>query len=508
MTTDLPAGDTAPPAALTSPRIRIDLRAFSVSWVDIVLCLVLFGIAMAPRAAWVAHVDRPPQGINDPGLYDTYSDNIADGKGYRGLRADPTGTYLIITDKTAYYPVGYPATVAGLKKAGDFAITPWERGDFSVKMMNAVFGAVTVVAVFLLASRIFDRRVGTAAGLLLAAFPSQVFYTGTYLSETEFTMLMMLGILALAWNPWSRDGMPYGQLALAGVILSFATMVRGITLLLPLVLFAIWFFYLHDRTRALKQTLVLFAGIAVLIVPWSVRNTLAMQTLTGPSTNVGDDLCIGNYLGARGAFTITGKCFEGSFEDKVGREFEVGRNRHGTETAIKDVVQHPLRMPKLILDKAYWLLYTDDDGLWAVESYGHDYFISHPRREILQFAANGYYYATGLVVLAGALAFAMGRDIRRLFVLACMLYVIAIPLIFFGDPRFHHPMIPLATVIAGWTIVTFWSRRRLARGEPEPLPVRSQKPQSLDYCQECGLRLLPAQDRCPSCGTAREGRAP
>ena len=39
----------------------------------------------------------------------------------------------------AYYPVGYPATVGGLKKLGD--LMWWGRSTFSVKMMNGVFGA-------------------------------------------------------------------------------------------------------------------------------------------------------------------------------------------------------------------------------------------------------------------------------------------------------------------------------------------------------------------------------
>jgi 4-amino-4-deoxy-L-arabinose transferase-like glycosyltransferase len=333
-------------------------------------------------------------------------------------------------------------------------------------MMNGIFGALTVVFIYLIARRLFDRRVGVAAGALLAIFPSQVFYTGVVLSEAMFTMLMVLALLVLMWNPWRREGMPYKQLFLAGLILSAATMTRGITLLLPLVLLGIWFFYLESRKRALLQTLVVFAGIAVLIVPWSIRNSIVFGTVVGPSTNLGDDLCIGNFQGATGAFLITGKCFEG-FEGKTGEDFEIARSRHGTETAIKDVVQHPMRMPVLIAHKAYWLLFHDEDGLWAAESYGNDWFISHPRREILQFAANAIYYATGLVMIAGAAAFALSKDLRKLFVLLTMLYILAIPLGFFGDPRFHFPAIPLAVVIAAATLIAFWDRRKPIRQTPE-----------------------------------------
>ena len=430
------------PAAAPAARARI----LTGARLNVALAIAVFALAIVPRAAWVAYNDREPQGLNDPTLYNLLADIMADGGGY----SRPTG------EPFAYYPVGFPATVAGLKKAGD--IFGWERSIFSIKMMNGIFGAATSVMLFVLATRLFDRRVAFAAGALHAIFPSQVFYTGTILSEPLFTMLFVGALLILLWKPWSRAGMPYWQLAAAGLVLSAATMTRGITLLFPLVLLGVWFFYLESRKRALLQTLVLFAGIAVLIVPWSIRNSIQFGQLTGPSTNLGDDLCIGNFNGSDGRFTITGKCFEGT-EGLEPQEVEIKRNREGLRIAIEDVVTHPVRMPKLVAQKAWWLLYKDDDGLWAAESYGNDYFISHPMREILSFAANAIYYATGAIVLLGAAAFALARDVRRCVVLLAMLYVLAVPLAFFGDPRFHYPAMPLAIVIAVATIVMLWDRR-------------------------------------------------
>lgn len=448
MTAETPAArrveHAAAPAAPAAAVRRIALvRA------DVLLALLLFAFAIAPRAAWVAYNDRPPQGLNDPVFYDLFGDIMADGGGY----TRPTG------EAFAYYPVGYPATVAGLKKATD--LIGAERSTFSVKMMNGMFGAITVVLLYLLASRLIDRRVGVASAALLALFPSQIFYTGTILSEPLFTMLFMAGLLVLLWRPWSRDGMPYPQLFAAGAVLSAATMTRGITLLLPLLLLAVWLFYLHSKKRAFLQAGVMFAGIALLVVPWSIRNSIQFGELVGPSTNVGDDLCIGNFDGANGAFTITGKCFEG-YEGKPPQEVELGRNREGLKIAVEDVLSHPLRMPRLIANKAYWLLYKDDDGLWAAESYGNDYFISHPRREILSFAANAVYYATGLLVVVGAAAFVLSKDVRRTVLLLSMLYILAIPLAFFGDPRFHYPAIPIAAVVAMATAVAFYDHRKRA----------------------------------------------
>jgi 4-amino-4-deoxy-L-arabinose transferase-like glycosyltransferase len=446
MTIEEVAAPVRAPAPATAEMRATPLASARALRLDLILCVALFAIAMVPRAAWIAYNDRPPQGLNDPLMYNLFADIMADGGGY--IR--PTG------EPFAYYPVGYPATVAGLKKAGD--LVGYERDILSVKMMNGVLGAVTVVMAYLLASRLADRRVGVAAASLLAVFPSQIFYTGTVLSEPLFTMLLVAAILALAWRPWSRDGMPYLQLAIAGLLLSAATMTRGITLLFPFLLLGFWLFYLRSKRRALLQTAVLFAGIAVLVVPWTVRNIVQFDTLVGPSTNMGDDLCIGNFDGADGKFTLVGKCFAGT-EGLPPDELEIERNREGLRIAIEDRLADPIGTVPLVMKKAYWLLYKDDDGLWAVESYGHDWFISHPRREILSFAANAFYYATGAIAVLGTLAFALSKDPRRLFVLLTMLYVLAVPLAFFGDPRFHYPAIPFATVIAGAMIVWLWDRR-------------------------------------------------
>ena len=447
-------GDVAPPAyAGAAPKARA--RTLGLARIDVLLAIAFFVLAMVPRTAWIEYNDRAPQGLNDPTLYLYFADSIANGTGY----TRPTG------EKIAYYPVGYPAALGGFRKAQD--LLGFDRTIYSGKMFNGVLGAATVSIIYLLALRVLNRKTAIVAALLLTIFPGQVFYTGAFLSEPLFTFLLALAMLVLLWNPWPREGLPYGQLAAVGLLLSAATMTRGITLTFPLVLFAVWFFYMHSRKRALIQTAVLFAGIAVFIVPWSIRNTLAFDTLVGPSTNVGDDLCIGNYRGSGGRFTIEGKCFEG-YEGMSPSEVEIARNRDGTKIAIKDVLNYPARMPVLVAHKAYWLLYKDDDGLWAVESYGNDWFIEHPMREILSFAANSIYYAAMALAALGILAFMFARDIRRLIVALVALYIIAVPLAFFGDPRFHYPAIPFFVIIAAATLVALWDERKRFRASLRP----------------------------------------
>ncbi len=453
-----------PPAATPARRGAPARRAsralpFAVPRIDVLIMLLLFVTAIVPRAAWTAYNDRAPRGTNDPVLYDSLATRIADGQGYSRSSGDAI----------AYYPVGYPATLAALKKAGD--IFGWGRSIFSIKMMNGMFGAISVLLLYLIALRMFDRRVAVVAGLLQSFFPSQIYYAGTVLSEAEFTMLFLAALLVLVWHPWRADGMPWQQLFAAGILLSAATMVRGVLLVFPLLLLAIWWFQLRSRKRAVIQAAIVFAGIAILTVPWSIRNSVAFGQLTGPSTNLGDDLCIGNADDANGRFHLDGKCFAHD-AGKTAQQVELDRNREGLRIAVEDVVTDPLRMPQLIGQKAYWLLYNDDDGLTAAESYGNDPFIPEYRREVLSFAANSIYYATGAVALLGMAAFALAKDVRRGFMLATFFYMLAIPLMFFGDPRFHFPAIPLLVLFAAATIVAIWDRRQRQLPTMERIRVR------------------------------------
>lgn len=435
-----------------APELQIRTRGSWLAWMtsvrtDALIMFMLFTAAIIPRAAWTAYNDRAPQELNDPTFYNLFGDIIAQGKGYTRF----TG------ESFAYYPVGYPATLGALKKAGDYF--GWGNSIFSAKMMNGMFGAITVLLLYLLARRIFDKRVAIASGLLLAIFPSQIYYAGTILSEAEFTMLFVAALVVLAWHPWSRDGMSYKRLFIAGLLLSAATMVRGILLVFPFVLLLLWLPYLHSKRRALLQSAVVFAGVLVLVVPWSIRNSVVFGQLTGPSTNLGDDLCIGNAIGATGHFRLDGKCFEGDEAGKTLEEVEVYRNSHGVKTAIQDIFSSPARLPQLIGQKAYWTFFRDDDGIAAAQSYGNDPFIDAYLGDVLSFAADAIYYATGSVAILGALWFTLGKDMRRAFLMLTVLYVLAIPLVFFGDPRFHFPAIPLIVLIATSTMVAIWDRR-------------------------------------------------
>jgi hypothetical protein len=398
--------------------------------------LVVFSIALAVRVTWALYVDRPPRGLNDPWMYHYFAERIANGLGYTSSDGVPT----------AYYPVGYPATLAAL-----YALVGPKV--LAAKMLNAFLGAATVCVTYRLAASLLGLRIALASGLLLALFPNQVYYSGTILSEPLFTFLFMLGLLLATSGVWGVEGMTLRNAVWLGILMGASALVRGITLGIPVVMLVASRALFSSFARAAACAAVVTAGIVIFVVPWSVRSSLALGTPVLLSTNVGDDLCIGNHQGATGRFLMTGPCFE-EYEGLDRKTLEVERNRDDRGRALKFMVTRPLSEATLVLRKAYYLIYADDEGLRAVESWGNDPFIGGDLRDYLKTAADAYYFAVLGFALVGIVHWIRRGDRRLIFLLVMLAYVLAVPLIFFGDPRFHFPAIPIVSVLAATGLVS------------------------------------------------------
>ncbi len=439
-------------------RLRPDFASLAAARRDVVIGLAIVVFALAVRVTWAVYADRPPQGLNDPLMYDILAHQIAAGNGYTRLTGEPF----------AYYPVGFPAALGGVYWLLDHTPLP-DQYILAGKVMNAVLGAATTALVFALGRRVFGAAAGAVAAFLHAVFPGQVFYTGTLLSEPLATFLLMAGLTALFWDRPKSGETPWARLAAGGLLLGAATLTRAITLLLPFALFAFWWWtYRRPRTAAIYAGIVL-AGILVFAVPWSIRNTVRLGTPTMISTNAGDDLCIGHHEGATGAFVMTGPCFDDyDYERTPPVQIEVDRNRDGLRKAVSFAFAHPLTEVKLSLKKAYWLLYTDADGLYATESYGHDPFIPDNLQGALAHWSNLWFFGVLGWAVVSAPFLLLSRDPRGAGLLLVAAYVLAIPIVFFGDPRFHYPAVPMLTMSAGAGIALMASvARRRALPAPE-----------------------------------------
>lgn len=422
---------------------------------------VILAIATALRVAWVLYAAREPQELHDPFFYMFYAGRIAEGHGYRLLDGTPT----------AYYPIGYPATLGGVFALLKHTPLP-ENYVMASAFLNVFLGVATVGLAYAVAQRLFDATVGLVAALILALFPNLVYQTGTPLTETLFNFTVMAALLMLFSMDWPQRRIETWRLAAFGVLLGYSALVRPISLPFLGILVIVLLAGGYGWRRALQHTGVAAAAMFAVILPWTLRNVIVMDAPVLISTNLGDDLCMGHYPGAPGHFTLPDVCFSSSYERFKRPEYETRRDNDNRKRALVFARDHPGAEVKLIPKKARWIWDHDHDGLDAVESYGADRFIDAGLHTFLVHVADGYFFvvmAIGGVGLVGLVR--PWWEPRRVFFLLALLLFAFVPLVFFGDARFHVPSVPLISVAAAWAIVIgarFRSRRR-TQGTDQPL---------------------------------------
>ena len=419
--------------------------------------LGIVAVALALRWAWALYASRPPQTLIDPTFYSLYGDQFAAGNGYTLLDGQPT----------AYYPVGYPAALGAVFWLGRHSFLPDDSPSL-VALFNIVLALATVVLVAELVRRLFrDNRLGLVAAGVVALWPNLVFHSGVALTETLYNFLVVAGMVVLVAGRWTDRRLGPWRLLAAGALFGASALVRPITFLLLPALFVVWVGARFGWKRALQHVALVVVAMVVVCTPWAIRNARVMDSLT-LSTNLGDNLCIGRHKGASGGFSLTEECFPPGRYDRLRRpEYETRRNSDTTEKALRYIRHHPVEEVRLIGKRAWYTFRNDHDGLDAAESYQFDPFIGSGTRRALAWSADAFFFAAcALTLLALPRLWRTGWAAGRLLALT-MLALALPPLIFFGDVRFHLPVLPfmagavavaLVQVLPGW-----WAAARARR---------------------------------------------
>lgn len=430
------------------------------------LAAVVVGVVV--RVVWCAVAVRPHVGQHDPAVYARLADDIVHGRGYRAATGAPS----------AYYPVGYPALLAVAWWFGSHLdVSIWT----AAAALNIVAAAATIAAVGVLGGRLVGRRVGIVAALAVALMPNLVVNSAAALTESSFLALATGAVVVLGVGRQAPPRRPVVAAVGAGVLFGLAGLVRpvGLVLVLVVVLVAAVGAALGRRRRPVdgadggaawatgRSVALVVLGVLVVCLPWMGRNQARLGRFT-LATSTGDNLCIGNNPSANGAFQLPDACFA-DVPDLVGGDGEAERDRILTSRAVRWAADHAGAQPRLVWQRTFWTLRSDHDGLRAVQSYESDPWLTtyHPTVErLLRVASDAAWW----VVLAGAVAGAASTWRRRLdrhrtFVLLAPLALLTAVWPFFGDTRFHLPMVPFLVLPAAAFLDGLIDRVAPARGE-------------------------------------------
>lgn len=392
--------------------------------------------AFALRLAWMLAVHPDPvagwyggdetvRRFDDTVWYRGAAHYLLRGEGY----LNPfTGT------PTAAWPPGYPAFLAAIFKL-------FGEGATQTYAANIALALITIVIVYAIAQQLFERRTAIVAAALIAVWPGQIYFTSLTLSEPLFTALLTLGVLLTLLVPRARRARG-AVVLLLGVVMGAAVLTRGqAALLLPLAL-AYWRFE-GLRWQAVLGWGILAAFVAgVMLAPWVARNQRELGSPVIIATNLGPNLWIGHHEGATGRMTTN--LPEPPQPSRAGRtqgEFEVAADRLALRKGLSYMLTHPADEVRLSATKIRAMYESDATALDWNSGYTDGYYASEGVEHALRRLANGFWFAALAFAAAGLLA---SRQRLRgpagylgLFVVCWTLT----HLLFFGDSRFHYPIV-------------------------------------------------------------------
>jgi 4-amino-4-deoxy-L-arabinose transferase-like glycosyltransferase len=419
----------------------------------LLLTLILSG-ALVLRLAWIAYCGWQPLPDDDAFRYDFTARALADGRGYIHLNGAPT----------AFWPPGYAFLLA-------FAYKLFGAGATTAQLVNVLLGTATVGLVYLIGRRTVGERAALIASAIVAAFPSLIFFTAVTLSETAFTFVVLLAVYLLLResDPERTDagGRNLRLLFVSGLVIGFAALVRGQALLLPLVFVPFWLRSGFNRPEITDKLVALALAIGLVIAPWTIRNAAEMGAPVLISTNAGVDLWIGHHEGATGRGQHADQLFAGHPElDTTEREVQV--NADGFREGIGYLLTHPLDETVLPLKKLFWLYSHDAEGLLWNEGHGGQPFLGAGEEFFLLGISNLYYYAVMGIFVFGAASWFSRRDPGRVLLISLVAYWTLVHIAFFGDPRFHAPIMPIVALLASVPIAALLGGGDHRQEEAEP----------------------------------------
>ena len=431
----------------------------------------IFLLGFLTRGLWAAFVSAPPDGsrLDDSVIYHAAAASIADGNGY----VSPWSGM-----ETALFPPGYPFFLSILYKV--FGLN-FQHGEVA----NVVLGALTCVAVLLLGTILFSPKVGIVSGLVLAVYPNQVLFVPVILSEVLFTFLLVTVLLVAVWVG-RRPQMGVLPVLGVGALVGVSALVRTEANMLLLIVPVFWLVTLASRPRALRSAALFVLAAVLVILPWSVRNYIVMDSPIFISSNIGANFFRARWTDRADVIAAVEESLA-PYQDLSAKEFEVKRNEVGMREGLKLFVTKPWREVLMAPDKFKSLYASDTDAIRHIETpsdaSGAVGTLGEPLRSILRHLSNGVYFAVLALAIGGAAVALVRKQVGAVLIVSLILIWTVGQMIMIPSTRYHFPIIPAFCLLAGLAAVAafdavraYLRRQPRTEGDSVAVPERAPSP--------------------------------
>jgi tetratricopeptide (TPR) repeat protein len=322
---------------------------------------------------------------------------------------------------------------------------------FAVRVIQAVLGALSCVLLGVAGRRIFNRRVGLIAAVLLAVYPPAIFFDGL-IQKSSLDLFLMTVLLVLLVAVQQRPN--WKTLLAAGIVIGAFTLNReNARVLYPIII--IWLLTCFKQTRLTNRIVwgaILTAGIFLVLLPVGLRNYHVGGEFLISTSQLGPNLYIGNHAGTAGSY-------EPLVPDHGNAAFE-----RADATRLAEEAMARKLSPAEVSD--YWvsrsLAYIRGqpwDWLWLM---GRKLLLTFSAREIVDTESIEAYseysrilgalswMSFGVILPLGVFGIWITREEwRRLAILYAMLLGLAFSVaIFYVVARYRFPLVPIVMLFA------------------------------------------------------------
>jgi 4-amino-4-deoxy-L-arabinose transferase-like glycosyltransferase len=304
-------------------------------------------------------------------------------------------------------------------------------------------GAVAALITFSLGARLFGPRTGLVASFLFAIYPASIFWSSVLLSEALFTVPFAAAVFLLVL---SRRRPTVWIVLSFGLALGYATIIRAPAASVWLVSIIFWW-VLFDWQRAFRFAAVAGLGLLIWIVPVSIWNSVRTGEPQAVSTNGAFNLRIGHSPDATGRYVHP----RDPRDLLVLTSPEYLRQRPNLQDALGYAVSHPFRELQLAGWKTVYLYGTDSDWAeWAGRRQPIWGSLSAAQHLIdVGDAAN----VMVLLLALGSIPWTFSTRDERLALWLVLGAWTAVHILFFSEPRYHLPLLPILLIMAARTLV-------------------------------------------------------
>ena len=412
---------------------------------------------------WVLFANNVPWA--DADFYFRGAKSIAEGDGYRN-------PFLSSHPNTAFHPVGYPWFLAHVWQVlridtttCDVSAWPAFAGCGAMiqagQIANLLLAALNIGLVFILGTLLKGPRIGLLSAVIYALIPSRLLFTASLMSEESFVTLVLAALIMLVLSVRRQDWVWYTAIGF-GLAVGAAAYIRplGIVLLpLPLVLL----FSQAISPRIAFTHVAVGASLALLVLlPWTLRNHNELGGWNLVSNNGGINLWIGCHQDRNGDLASNGKWmgwWDGNAPAAINTADERANDAEAQRLALQCMREQPLAFARLSLAKGLYTFQEDWTYVtkWSLNENlpqrGATPVLSDGVSTAFGYLSNSTYLALLPLAVVGAVTVFFSPSVYRGLLGASFAVLTFVPLIFFGEPRFHVPLFPMMSI---WAAEGLW----------------------------------------------------